>query len=314
MKKRLLLFVLMLLIIYPAAAPASASAKTLNFGVLPVIQALPLFVADEAGFFKAEGIDVKIVPFRTALDKDVAMTTGKIDGNFGDLFTATILKNGGADLRLVARNTTSLDGVRMFGVLAAPGSGINTINDLAGVPVAVSTNTIIDYVTLNLMTRAGMSREQAEFMEVKNIPVRFQMLLTGQIKAATLPEPLVTLAETKGCKILADDAGTDFSQTVIMFSNDFIKAHPDDVVKFINALKKAVELINSGDESVRAIMNKSCRIPKPLHDIYPVLKFPKPAVPTRAEVMAAVNWLEERGVLKTKLEYEDLVDAGFIRE
>ena len=35
-------------------------------------------------------------------------------------------------------------------------------------------------------------------MEIKKIPIRLQMLLSGQVTAALLPEPLLTLAETHG--------------------------------------------------------------------------------------------------------------------
>ena len=56
---------------------------TIQFGTLPVIQALPLFVAAEKGYFKDAGLDVELVPFNSAMEKDVAMSAGQISGYFG---------------------------------------------------------------------------------------------------------------------------------------------------------------------------------------------------------------------------------------
>jgi NitT/TauT family transport system substrate-binding protein len=155
------MFLVLCLVLCLASGMVRAETKPLTVGVLPVIQALPLFVAAEEGLFQAEGVDVQLVPFRMAMEKDVAMTTGGIDVNFGDLFTAIFLKNGGTDIRILARNTSSLEGARMFGIVAAPQSKLAKVTDLAGVPVAVSTNTIIEYVTRRIETRAGVGAEHS---------------------------------------------------------------------------------------------------------------------------------------------------------
>ena len=76
----------------------------------------------------------------------------------------------------------------MFAVLAGPKSRLSRAADLAGVPVAISKNTIIEYTTRHLLKKSGLQPDRIKVMEVKNIPVRFQMLMAGKIKAATLPE------------------------------------------------------------------------------------------------------------------------------
>ena len=195
----------------------------LLFGTLPVIQALPIFVAQQEGYFESAGVRVEVVPFKAALEKDVALTAGRIDGYFGDLFTPIVLKANGVDIRIVARNFLTGGGNRMFAILAGPREELTGAGDLAGIPVAVSSNTIIDYVTRFLLRDAGVPEDKIQVMETKNIPIRYQMLVSGQVKAATLPEPLVTLAETQGCRVLADDSRSQLSSTVLVFSNRSIQ-------------------------------------------------------------------------------------------
>ena len=55
------------------------------------------------------------------------------------------------------------------------------------------------------------------------MPVRFELLMNGQLEAAALPEPLLTLAESQGAKILRDDTtGENLSQTVLVFSDEYL--------------------------------------------------------------------------------------------
>ncbi len=286
--------------------------KPLTFGVLPVIQALPIFVAQEMGLFYGEGVEVEIIPFQTAMEKDVALTTGKIDGYFGDLFTPIVLKAGKVDVRIVARNFVSGQGRRMFAVLAGPDSGLKVPIQLADVPVAVSANTIIEYVTTSLIYQAGVPVEKISMVDVKNIPIRYQMLMSGQVKAATLPEPLVTLAETKGCRVLDDDARAQLSSTVLVFSGKTIRDRSREITAFLAGISNAIEIINSGHSDIRNIMNRNCRVPEPLKDTYPLPKFPMLTLPDSERIEAAVSWLAAKGTIKTTPKYSDLVDTHFL--
>ncbi len=75
MKSRMfivILFILAAAVLGPAGF-VHADGNQLKFGVLPVVQALPLYVAQEKGLFEAEGIKVEVIPFRTALEKDMAL-------------------------------------------------------------------------------------------------------------------------------------------------------------------------------------------------------------------------------------------------
>ncbi|MFH0823775.1 MAG: ABC transporter substrate-binding protein [Pseudomonadota bacterium] len=294
--------------------PGLAEDKVrIRFGTLPVLQALPLYVAKENGFFDQGNLSVVLIPFNTASEKDIAIAGGNLDGYFGDLATPLVIKGNGVDIKIAAVNYTTAGDRRMFGVLGKPGGPYKTVKDLAKVPVAVSSNSVIHLVTEKLLTSGGLASTNVATLEAKNIGLRFQMLVSGQVEAATLPEPLVTAALSKGAVLLADDAGLSESQTVLIFTGSFLKTHPGAAKAFLNAVDKANDLINTEPDAVRGVMVNNIRLPEPLKDKYPVPRFPKLKPPERRAVEDVALWLQGRGVIKSAISFEEIVDEQLAR-
>ncbi len=144
---------------------------------------------------------------------------------------------------MIATNYDSRTGGRMFAIVARPGSKYADLKDLAGVPVGISSHSVNHYVTDRLLELSGVARERIETVESKNIGLRLQMLLSGMLEAATLPEPLATAASSKGGKVLADDSKLSVTQTVLMFYSSFLKERPACVKAFLRAIEEASDLI-----------------------------------------------------------------------
>jgi NitT/TauT family transport system substrate-binding protein len=308
--------ILILAMLFPGQAgedrAVAAEAAKIRFGALPVLQALPLYVAQDSGLFAKSGVGVEIIPFNTAAEKDIALSTGSVDGCFADLVTPLVLKGNGRDILIIATNYDTRRDRRMFAVLGKPGGKYKSVSDLAGVPVAISSNSVIDYVTEHLLTSGGVPLDRVDRVESKNIALRMQMLLSGQVEAATLPEPLVTAATARGAVLLADDSGLAESQTVLVFSGPFLKAHPNEVKAFLKALGEANRLINGQPDSVRPVMVEHVQLPEPLKASYPVPRFPELQAPDKKAVQVIAEWLKKRGVISSALFYEQVVDASFI--
>jgi NitT/TauT family transport system substrate-binding protein len=293
--------------------PASAGEKTaIKFGALPVLQALPLYVAQDKGFWRNAGLTVEIIPFNTAAEKDIALSAGSIDGCFADLVTPLVLKGNGKDIVIVATNYETRQDRRMFGILGKPGSKYKSVADLADVPVAISSNSVIDYVTEQLLRSGGVPADRVTSLESKNIGLRFQMLLSGQVEAATLPEPLVSAAVKKGAVLLGDDSGLATSQTVLVFSGPFVRDHPEAVKGFLRGVEEANAVINSKADMVRSAMAEHVRLPPALRDTYPIPRFPKLHAPDRDALLTIAGWLKKRGVIRPQLTYEEVVNASLI--
>jgi NitT/TauT family transport system substrate-binding protein len=313
MRFRLISVLILIAAIASSGAVQAEEPAKIRFGALPVLQALPLFVAQEKGIFAKHGANVELIPFNAAAEKDIALSTGSIDGYFGDLLTPIVLKANGRDVVIVATNYDTRKDRRMFGVLGKPGGKYKSASDLADVPVAISSNSVIDYVTSRLLTSKGVPVDKVASVEAKNIGLRMQMLLSGQVEAATLPEPLITAAIAKGASLLADDSGLGESQTVLVFSGPFVRKHANAVKAFLAAQNEASKIIGADPDSVRGIMVENVRLPEPLKAKYPFPRFPELMAPDKDAVMDIINWLQKKGVITPGLTYEQVVDAGMLK-
>ncbi len=286
---------------------------TIRFGTLPVLQALSLFVAAEKGFFSASGIKVELESFQSATEKDVALASGQIAGYFGDLLTPMVIRANGVPVKIVAQNFNTTEKRRMFAIVAAPKRATATLADVAREGIGAGSNTIVEYLAAKLLEARQVPDSSVKMIEIKTIPIRFQLLMSGQIAAAALPEPLVTLAETKGGRVLMDDAGLNLSPTVLVFGEGMLRDHPDAVRRFLKSVDRAAALINDHPEEVRAIMNRNCRIPEELQKTFDMPTFPRLTRPDPAQWKSTYDWLRQKKIIRKEITYEQIVDDGYLQ-
>ncbi len=295
-----------------AIFPFSGHADKVRFGTLGVIQALPLYVAAEKGFFKEKGVQVELVHFNSAMEKDVALTAGQISGYFGDLMTPMVLNANGTPLSMVATIFNTTGSQRTFAILVPPGAPAKTLSQLSKDGIAISSNTIIEYIAAKILEGQKIPADSMNMVEIKNIPIRLQILLTGQVPAAILPEPLVTFAELKGAKAVADDSGKGISATVLAFHDRFLKESAPTVRAFLSAVSQASAFINKRPEDVRPIMNRYCQVPEPLQQKFVIPQYPKLLLPETAGVMDVYHWLKRKGIIQKELTYKQMVADGYL--
>jgi NitT/TauT family transport system substrate-binding protein len=311
-KQVVLATILYLLVYLTILSPARLSAaEGISFGVLPVIQALPLFVAHDRGLYKNEGLEVQLVTFRSGLEKDAAMAAGKTKGYFGDMLTSIILGANQVPMRMVATVYNTTGDQRMFAILAAPGTGRISLTELAEMGIAGSSNTVIEYITEKLLQRESPG-SPIRMIETKDILARVPMLLGGQVPGAVLPEPLVTLVENKGATVVADDRGLGLTPTTLLFTQDFIEKKTDEVRAFLRATSAASDIISRNPESVRSVMIKYTRVPEPMQQSFKVPTFDPPSAPGESLVMDSYNWLRKKGILKRELTFDQMVRGDLL--
>mgnify|MGYP002626372120 CR=1 FL=1 len=123
---------------------------SLSVGLMPDLDSVPFIIAREKGFFAEEGVEVTLHSFKSAIDRDAAMQSGQLDGAVSDLLAAAFAKAGGFDVRV----TSSTDGC--YTLVAGKGGAVADVSNLAGIEVAVSRNTIIEYVTDRILNENGI--------------------------------------------------------------------------------------------------------------------------------------------------------------
>jgi len=282
-------------------AAGIVSAETLRMGILPVIDTLPLQVGVTQGYFKAENLDVKLVPFSSAMERNTAMHSGQLDGFFGDMPATLLLVKNKIPVRFLTISYATDKKQRMFGLMLSP--ELPGAREEGKITVAISKASIIEYLLDHLKQLPETGMMQFEEVEIKRMPLRLQMLLTGKIDAALLPEPLASLAESKGARLVVTDQKLDMPLTVLNIHTD--KRHL--AGPFIKAYTQSVNTLNQNPEKYRMLMTKTCRIPGNLVDDFPMYQYPAPRIPTRIEVQQVQDWMVKKGLLHQPIPYQSLI-------
>lgn len=295
----------------PASDPGASTAPAkIRLGVLPTEDSLPLWVAERDGLFKKAGLEVSIEVFQSAQERDAALTAGAIDGFMGDIIAATALRAGGVPVRITTVMLGASPAEGRFGIAVKPGSGVKALTELAGKPIGTSSGTIQEYVLDQLMLQAGVAPDQIKKEEVKKVPVRFELLMSGKLEAAALPEPFLSLAEKQGATVVADDTGDqNLSQTVLVFSQKYLDdpAGAVAVTKLLPVWDESVALVNAAPDSFRTLLVEKARLPKPLESTYKVNSYPKAQLPEKQPVEDVLDWMKGAGLLAKDVAYDELV-------
>lgn len=284
--------------------------QTIRFGVLPVVDTLPLVVALDQQLFSQQGIDLKLIPFQSALERDAALQAGQIDGYFGDLLNTVLLIHSGQKIGIVTTAFNTHPDYRMFALVTAPDSSITNFEQLKGRAVAISSATVIEYLLDQFLLQQQVPTDFVKKQEIKKIPIRLQMLLAGQVSAALLPEPLVTLAELKGGKVVMDDRGLNTTLTVLALNRDLVQQNKTLQANFLAAYGEAIKRINSDPDKYKDLLVKRTRFPEPAKGNYRVPRFPAVGPPAEKDVEAAQQWLLDKKMIKDRIPFSVIVLAA----
>lgn len=295
-----------------SGAKADVSAKVV-IGTLATEDILPMWVAEEEGAFAEAGLNVEIHVFQSATELIAGVVSGEVDLAMTDpMVSAAIVANSGVDLRVewITLGTTAQQG--RFGIMTSPDSGITTLADLKGKGIGVGSNTILEYVMDKLMERAGISKEDIVVEEIQKLPVRYQEMQSNSVAAAALPGSLLTLGESQGCILLADDTqGDNISQSIMVARTDFLEKGNGAAI--VEALKgvwdDAAKRINANSESYRALLASKANLSDAIASSYPISEYPTCQLPTNAMIDPVLAWMQEKGYLEKGLSYDQATGA-----
>ena len=136
MFRKSLVIAVLLGVLLGACAPGAAPAvedPTLRIGVLPILDALPMYVAEAQGYFKDAGITVTFVPVASAAERDQLMQAGQIDGMINDLVSTVLYNKDTQKITIVRFARTATPDAAQYSILAAKNSGMVWVNTDSGV-------------------------------------------------------------------------------------------------------------------------------------------------------------------------------------
>jgi len=288
-----------------------AQSAPLRLALLPIPDVLPAYVAAAKGFFAAEGIEVKLLPIGSAADRDQLMQAGSIDGMVNDLVSTASLNRGKIRAKIIAIARAPLAGSPMFRVLAGKDAPVKSIGDLAGVPIAISRNTVIEYVSNKML--ASLPEKSVVYQSVPVMPERLQLLMSGQIKAAVMADPLAFSAVAAGAREIVNDLSiADYSVSTLTFAAATLEGKAAEVKAFMRAWDKACAAINDHPEQFRPLFLEKIRVPPNIAATYPIPQMPRHQAPSRRQWDDVMAWMVKVKLLDIPSRYEDSVTDAFL--
>ena len=296
---------------------AASEAAALRIGTLPASDAVLLYAAESEGCFTRAGLEVTLVPFRSAVELGAAMRAGELDGHYGDLMTVLLQYAGGIPQAVAVTATRAHAGTRNFALLASPKAAerLQNFDDLRkGAPVetAMSSATIIDYLLTRMEETENLPADRLKKIEIKQIPIRLQLLLAGKMDTALLPEPLASVVEAKGGRTLWDDSNLAEPLAVVAFKKTAVTEAV--VTALRGALSEAAHRIESDPVKFRRLMVEKRLLPPAGAERYVMPKWSVfgtkdglAPLPTEAEVERVGAWMLGKGMVKALPPARDVV-------
>jgi NitT/TauT family transport system substrate-binding protein len=307
---------LLLIVLITAGGPAKLRAQTdhsLKIALLPILDTFPFYVAQARGYFERYAVTVTAVPVSSGLERDQLMQSGAIDGMLNEMATTANFNRQQTQLWIVATARKAYPHYPLFRILSAPGSGLNSPADLKGIPVGIAKNTIIEYVTDRLLAAEGLRPDQIAKESVPAIPERYQLLLQGQLKAATLPDPLAKSALEAGAGAVVDDSTHPlYGISVLSFSIEALKTKADAVRHFLKAWNQAAQDLNADPQSYRSLLLQKIRVPENIQQTYRIPPFPVREVPGAEPWADVMNWMASKGLLAAPIPYKNSITADYL--
>jgi NitT/TauT family transport system substrate-binding protein len=298
----------------PAPAPqAAAESVTLKIAVLPIIDTLPMYIAQQEGLFAKHGVNVEFVPVASAPERDQLVAAGQADGMVNETISTMLFNKEKVQAQVVRYALRPSENAGHFFIIASSKSGITDAQGLKGVEIGVSQGTVIEYVTERLLQAEGLTKDEIKTIAVPKIPDRMALLASGELNAGVLPDPLGALAVQQGAVIVLDDSKhPEYGFSVITFRKEIIDAHPEAIKGFLAAIEEATTLVNGDAKKYTSVLSEQKLVPPPLLESYKVPPYPTAGVPTEEEWNDAMAWAKEKGMLPADVSYADSVNASFL--
>ncbi len=308
-----LVFILILLLL--VGCRRAAPAAPLRIAVLPILDTLPLYVAEVEGYFTQHGVAVELVPAASAAERDQLLQAGQVDGVITDLVALALYNRAAPEVVAVRYAMVATPDFAQFRILAAAQSGLARPTDLRDVPIGVSEGTVIEYVTTRLLQAEGLADDEIATLAVPKIADRMALLNAGELQAATLPEPLASLAIQQGAVVIVDDARhPEFSCSLFAFRRATVEAQPEAIRNFLAAVEQASAAINADKARWSNLLTEKQLVPPALNGAYTLPDYPAAAAPTEAQFDDVQAWLEATGRPVELPDYSAVVDARFLEK
>lgn len=243
----------------PSTSKESSKSKTtqqvsIMVGGLEKIIYLPFMLAEKLGYYKAEGLDVKLISESAGQNAETALLAGQVQGAGGFYDHTLDLLAKGKKVEAVV-TMADVPGEQLM-VATRLKDKVKTLADLKGLTIGVtslgsSTNMLASYNVVK-----GGNKES----DYKPLPVGAGQTLIAEmqnkrIDAAVTSEPTASMLLNKNLAFTFVDMNTKegtkkslgggYAATSLYMNTDYVNAHPDIVQKLANAYVKTLKWMST---------------------------------------------------------------------
>ena len=236
-----------------AAGDRSAMAEDITY-LLPAPLSLPAFgpfvVAQQRGYFKAEGLNVTFQVAKGGVDvaKQVGAGNAVIGGGIGD--TSIIVRPNGVPVKAVA----VLGGGALMQLVLDKDKGLTTVKDLKGKTITVLAYQDTTYFALlGMLASQGMKKDDVNAQAVGPVNV-WKLFLAGQADAfASTPDwTAQVMMAKKNIEVIPSDKLFKSMAQAIIAADETIQKNPQLIQKVVRATLKGMKDIMADPASAAA--------------------------------------------------------------
>lgn len=307
------LFFFVLSLLLSACTTKTTEKKTIKFAVLPILDSLPMYVAQQEGLFEKHHLNVELVPVSSGPERDQLIAAKQIDGMINEVLTTILNNRTDKNVVIVRFARAATADTPLFSIVASAKSGITTVDQLKGVKIGISEGTVIEYLTDRMLQAEGFSQDEILTLAVPKIPDRVTLISNGELEAGTMPEPVASLLALQGATVvLADNQTPEYSYSTIAFRNATLESNPEAVKAFLAAIEEAVVMINTDPAKWEATLVENNILPAPLQGKFQVPTFVTASVPSPQQYADVLAWAQEKDLISVAVPYERCISADFL--
>ena len=228
------------------AADAAAAPRKVRVAFSPHLSWAPIMVAQSEGFFKAEGLDVELVPALRPEESLTALVTGDIDVRPGPInagFLSAVAK--GAKMRITGGQGELAPGAcTYYAIVLRPGLEPSPATPIR--KMRMSQDGMTRYVVSRMLAPHGVDVKSIETVRIPE-PVMAMSLERGSLDAVAVSEPALTRTAKVGrVWIKAQDIVPGFQWAVVTFGDRLLNKEPETGRRFMRAYNRGVAQYSEG--------------------------------------------------------------------
>jgi NitT/TauT family transport system substrate-binding protein len=273
---------------------------------------LPVYVSEDKGFFKDEGLDVLLVLFNAGATNLQALVGGDIH-IMGSAFVETI---GGRGAGFDIKNFWGICNIMPFQLYSQP--DFKSMKEAKGKRFAISRfGSLTDFLTRATLRHFNVDAKDVTILQIGSTPARFAALTAKGVDASIVWFPVTEIAKSQGYNKLLDlkEVFPEWPYETFAAKESYLNKEKEQVTKFLRAFQRGVRYTRENKNDSVRILRKYVKIDPGYapagYDEYRD-SFPLNGQIAEKVIPVVIEQELEAGRLKKKVTVEDMIDRSFI--